>query len=321
MTDAQHPPVHGPAEALAPLSDYVAAVAASQPFRGSKQVRHAIVPSTTVDGATVSVAVHDSDPSYLGTFDRTANTRMITVTINATIEVPPDQNGRSTRQIDLPYDEQVHWVRAVLGDLTDYAYKAVSDIARFRVRPAFFVVFVCGDGRPALAPSDFEWFLVCGGAQRAYPDKVVPRDRELLGHLRRKGALVPASSIPHPQVAGPPAWAQQFISAMTSTIADWLGRLGEDRGFTVEEVSLHGVDRATVRYIWHANDGDVRYGFDIDLDGLRAHRSAALDDPRASTAGASIGGMPFGQPIFRSERIVDGRRWIDIPGENASEHT
>ena len=321
MTDAQHSLPHGPVEALAPLSDYVAAVAASQPFRGSKQVRRAVLPSTTVDGAMVSVAVSNSDPSYLGTFESAAETHMITVTINATIEVPPDQNGKSTRQIDLLYDEQVHWVRAVLGDLTDYAYKAVSDIARFRVRPAFYVVFVCGDGRPALAPSDFEWFLVCGGAQRAYPDKVVPRDRELLGHLRRNGALVPASSIPHPQVAAPSAWAQKFISAMTSTIADWLGRLGEDRGFTIEEVSLHGVDRAIVRYIRHSNDGDVRYGFNIDLDGLRAHRSVTLDDPRASTAGASIGGMPFGQPIFRSERIVDGRRWIDIPGENASEHT
>ena len=318
MTDAQDSPVRGPAESLAPLSGYVAAVVASQPFRGSKRVRRAIVSSTTVDGAMVSVAVSDSDPSYLGTFDRTADTRMITVTINATIEVPPDQNGKSTRQIDLPYDEQVHWVRAVLGDLTDYAYKVVSDIARFRVRPAFYVVFVCGGGRPALAPSDFEWFFVCGGARRAYPDKVVPRDRELLGHLRRNGDLVPASSIPHPQVAAPPAWAQQFISAMTSTMADWLGRVGDDRWFTVEEVSLHGVDRAIVRYICHANNGDQRYGFDIDLDGLRAHRSATLDDPRAHAAGASIGGMPFGQ-IFRSERIVDGRRWIDIPGENAPE--
>ncbi|WP_328810579.1 hypothetical protein [Rhodococcus sp. NBC_00294] len=51
----------------------------------------------------------------------------------------------------------------------------------------------------------------------------------------------------------------------------------------------------------------------IDLAGVREQRLSALDDPRASTAGFRFGALPFGQPIFQSERIVDGRHWIDFP--------
>lgn len=315
MTDAQQPPVHGPVEALAQVRDYVAAIVASTASPGSRLNRSnsaAKVPSATVDGATVWLSVRDDDPSFLGTFDRTSDTRLITVTLMTMLDTSPGHDGGSSRQIDIPYDEQIHWVRAVLGELTDYAYKVVSDSGRYRVRPAVFVVLVQGDGRPALAPSDFEWLLVVGG-RRAYPEKVIPRDPELLRYLRYNGDLVAASSILHPDAAAPAVWAQQFVSALTSAMADELGRLGNDRWFTVEEVSLRGVDRVVVRYIWHMVAGDKYYGFDIDLAGVREQRLSALDDPRASTAGFRFGALPFGQPIFQSERVVDGRHWIDFP--------
>ncbi|WP_072690966.1 hypothetical protein [Rhodococcus marinonascens] len=265
--------------------------------------------SVELEDVIVTVSAGCSDPSFLGTFDRTADTSMVRVAIIArpdvatrTIAPPPP--------VELPLREQIAWVRVVLGDLADYAYRIVTDMGTLRVRPAFFMVLVDGGGSPRLAPSDFKWLLASSGGRRAYPEKVVPEDPALLGHLRTKGDLIPAQLIPHPHAAPPEVWAQQFISHLTATIADRLGRMGNSRWFTFEEISLQGADRVIVRYTWHLVEGDKAYAFDIDLAGVRAYRLHKFDDPRASTAAHRIGSTPFNQPRFREPTVIDGVTWI-----------
>ncbi len=44
------------------------------------------------------------------------------------------------------------------------------------------------------------------------------------------------------------------------------------RWFTIDEVTLHGLSRVTVRCTWHLVAGYKAYGFDIDLAGVRAEQ-------------------------------------------------
>ncbi|MGW6374816.1 hypothetical protein ACWFRB_01970 [Rhodococcus sp. NPDC055112] len=294
---------------LTPIHEHLAQVLgpAREPMPGRPETVQAS--SIELDDVTVNVSAWCSDPSFLGTFDRGADTSMVQVAINAQPDVKT-HDGAPPPPVELPLREQIAWVRVVLGDLADYAYRIVTDTGMLRVRPAFFMVLVGIDGSPRLAPSDFEWRLAGSGGRRAYPEKLIPEDPDLLKYLRTNGDLVDAELVPRPQAEPPKVWAQQFISHLTATIADWLGRVGESRWFTFEEISLHGADRVIVRYTWHLIEGDKDYGFDIDLAGVRAHRLQAFDDPRARTAARSIGSMPFNQPVFREPTMIDGVTWI-----------
>lgn len=265
--------------------------------------------SLELDDATVRVSMWYSDPSYLGTFDRTAGTTMIRVAISARTS-GPCTGGVPPPTVELPLREQVAWVRVVLGDLADYAYRIVTDLSVPRDRPGIFIVLVDRDGAPRLAPNDFVWHLAGVGGRRAYPEKVVPEDPDLLRYLRRNGDLVNVDAVPHPQASPPPVWAQEFVSHLTATIADELGRQERSRAFTFEEIRLLGENRVIVRYIWHLADGDQAFGFDINLTGLRDRRLHAFDDPRASTAARSVAVIPFGQPVFHQPDIVDDVTWI-----------
>ncbi|TXG90043.1 hypothetical protein DW322_07225 [Rhodococcus rhodnii] len=295
---------------LTPIYSRLASILAPGSEPHADQSRSVRVPSVELDDVTVTVSVWCSDPSYLGTFDRTADTKMVRVALLAHPDTPEVEDTLPP-PVDLPLREQIAWVRAVLGDSADYAYRVVTDASMVRVRPSFFVVLVESDGSPRLAPSDFAWLLASsGGGRRAYPEKVVPDDPELLWYLRRHGDLIRADRVAHPQASPPEVWAQEFVSSLTATIADELGRMGASRWFTFEEIRLHGIDRVIVRYTWHLVDGDKRFGFDIDLAGLRAYRLRVHDDPRASTAGRRVGRTPFSQPTFRDPEIVDGVTWV-----------
>ncbi len=267
-------------------------------------------PSIEVDDAEVTAAVSMQDPQYLGTFDRTAEPRMILVAVNA--RRPAQTPSGAPRTVDLPVREQTAWVRIVLGDLADYAYRIVTDLAQLRVRPAFFVVLVDSDATPRLAPRDFNWALAGSGGRRAYPEKVVPQNSDLLRHLRRHGDLIDPDTVPRPQERPPGVWALEFVSYLTANLADRIGRLGDDRQFTFEEVRLHGRNRVVVRYIWHLIGEDRKIALDIDLDGVRAHRRNELDDPRARTAAHSVAGIFVEPPQFRSATVVDGVTWVRI---------
>lgn len=266
------------------------------------------VPSVELDDAIVLISASYSDPAYLGTFDRTLGTSMIQVGISARPD-DPWINGAPPPPLELPFREQIAWLRAVLGDLADYAYRIVTDKSTLRDRPGSFIVLVGGDGSPQLAPSDFAWRTV-GGGRYAYPEKVVPEDPDLLRHLQRNGDLINVDRVARPQASPPAVWAQEFVSHLTATIADELGRLENSRWFTFEEVRLIGDSRVIVRYIWHLVDGDKLYGFAIDLAGVRAHRLEAFDDPRAITAARSVGAMPFRQPVFRNPEVIDEVTWV-----------
>lgn len=152
--------------------------------------------------------------------------------------------------------------------------------------------------------------MLISGGRRAYPEKLIPDDPELLAHLRRHGDLIPADLVPHPQGASPQVWAHQFVSHLTAILADELGRMGNGRWFTFDEISLHGHSTVIVRYTWHLAAGDKAYGFDIDLAGVRAQRLRLFDDPRARTAATSIGSLPFDQPVFRAPEVIDGVTWV-----------
>ncbi len=251
----------------------------------------------------------------MGTFDRTAAPRWVQISLLAYADTPEGDGAPGPRKlIELSYPEQIAWVQCVLGDLTDYAYKVVTDRELLRPRPAFFTVLIDAQGQGTLAPSDFEWVMASSGGRRVYPEKVVPQNPELLAQLRRHGDVIDADSVRHPDAPCPQVWAHQFVSHLTATIADHLGRLGEGRWFTFDEIALQGDIRVIVRYIWHLNRGDRALGLDIKLEGLREQRLRDLDDPRAKTAGQAIGGLPFGQPVFHSFREVGGVAWIDIGG-------
>ncbi|UTM40116.1 hypothetical protein MX572_26065 (plasmid) [Rhodococcus pyridinivorans] len=270
-----------------------------------------IAPSVALDDVTVTVWLTASDPAYLGTFDRTTGTRMIRVSIQARSNNAPGTGHpeRSGPAVRLPAEEQIAWVQVVLGDLSDYAYRVVNEWGRYRIRPEFFVVFIDRGGIPRLAPSDFQWVLISGG-RRAYPEKLIPDDPELLAYLRNHGDLIPADRVPHPQGTSPQVWAHQFVSHLTATLADELGRIGNGRRFTFDEINLHGHSKVIVRYTWHLAAGDKAYGFDIDLAGVRAQRLRLFDDPRARTAATSIGMLPFDQPVFRAPEVIDGVTWV-----------
>ncbi|AWK75062.1 hypothetical protein CBI38_29440 [Rhodococcus oxybenzonivorans] len=293
---------------LGPVRNYLSAV--TDPDRTPVHAE-ITAPSVEMADVRVTVSLGWQDPQFLGTFDRTAGTRMIQVAISARSTggstEEPDINSRA---VDLPVREQIAWVRVVLGDLADYAYRILNDMAQLRVRPAFFVVFV-DPPTPRLAPSDFKWLLVCGG-RRAYPEKLVPENRELHTYLRRHGDMINADLVPHPQAPAPEVWAFEFVSQLAATFADRLGRMGAHRGFTFEEVSLHGRDRVVVRYTWHLVDGDKKIAFDIDLDGLRASRLREFDDPRARMAAYAVAYILFDQPQFPSATatLVDGVTWV-----------
>ncbi|WP_420880801.1 hypothetical protein [Rhodococcus sp. (in: high G+C Gram-positive bacteria)] len=263
-----------------------------------------------LDDVTVTVGVSWDDPSFLGTFDRTADTRLVRVAVRARLDTNPESGQSLTPAVELSRREEIAWLRVVLGDLADYAYRIVTDMSPFRVRPGWFIVLVDRGGTPRLAPSDFEWILASYGGRHAYREKVVPEDPDLLSHLRRYGDLVPAEQVPHPQAAPPEVWAQQFVSHLAATIADQLGRMGESDWFTFDEISLHGTNRVVVRYTWHLVAGDKAYGFDIDLAGLRERRIRLFDDPRASAAAWRIGVTPFSQPVWRDPPVIDGVTWI-----------
>ncbi|RKM70871.1 hypothetical protein COO55_01540 [Rhodococcus opacus] len=267
-------------------------------------------PSTELDNVYVSAGIAVGDVTHLGTFDRTVDTRLITVAINARSPGVPGTDHPRGRQVNIPLREQIGWVRAVLGNWADYAYRVVTDMGQFRVRPAFFVVLVDVEGAPRLAPSDFDWLAVSSGGRRAYPEKLFPADQALLEYLRKNGDLVPAELVSHPQAQPPAVWAQKFVSSLTESFADHLGRMGEDRWFTIDEIRLTGESSVIVQYTWHLVEGDRRFGFDIDLEGLRAHHQERFDDPRAQTAAYRIGGTPFDQPVFRSPTVVDGVTWV-----------
>lgn len=282
-------------------------------MRSAGQGPTIVASSVELDDVTVTVSVWSSDPSYLGTFDRTADTRMIRVAVGARPSaVATASSSGPPRAVELPLREQIGWVRVVLGDLADHAYRIVNDM--LRVRPGFFMVLVDGDGSARLAPSDFKWNLASSSGRRAYPEKLVPENPELLAHLRRHGDLVNADLVPRPQAFPPEVWAQQFVSHLTATIADRLGRMGESRWFTFDEVSLHGANRVIVRYTWHLVAGDKAFGFDIDLEGVRERRLRDFDDPRASSVAGSIGALPFSQPVFGAPTVIDGVTWVRFGG-------
>jgi len=77
-----------------------------------------VAPSVALDDATVTVALTASDPSYLGTFDRTTGTRMILVSIQARSATAPGAGHPERRgpAVRLPVEEQIAWVTVVLGD-------------------------------------------------------------------------------------------------------------------------------------------------------------------------------------------------------------
>jgi hypothetical protein len=103
--------------------------------------------SVELDDVTVTVSVSSSAPAFLGTLDGTAETRMIRVAINARSSgIPTAPNGASPPAVELPQGEQIAWVRVVLGELADHAYRIVTDMGMLRVRPAFFMVLVDSDG-------------------------------------------------------------------------------------------------------------------------------------------------------------------------------
>lgn len=315
MTAAPHLPIV-PADSAAEivvLQRFVNSRIRSGSLSPSHNPHPAEVPSIELEDVTVRVGATVRDPTFMGTFDRTAGVRWIQVNLYAVSNAPSGTGATAHRPAtDLPYPEQIVWLRTVLGDLADYAYKVVTDRGLLRPGPAMFTVLVDRHGHGQLAPSDFDWAMAGGSGRRIYPEKVVPEDPALLKYLRLHGDTVDADSILHPQIVPPPVWAQQFLSEMTATIADHIGRLDEGRLFTFHKVALHSMDRVIVRYTWHLLDGGREYGYDIDLNGLRAHRLRDLDDPRAFSAGRSIGGIPFGQPVFHSPRFVDGVIWIDI---------
>ena len=289
------------ANSVAPNRDRIESSAASQGAHG---------PSTELDNVYVSAGITVGDVTHLGSFDRTVDTRLITVSINARSPgIPSTEHPRGT-SVAIPVREQIGWVRAVLGDWADYAYRVVTDMGQFRVRPAFFVVLVDIGGTPRLAPSDFDWLAVSSGGRRAYPEKLAPSDQALLEYLRKNGDLIPAEMVSRPRAQPPAVWAQKFVSTLTESFADHLGRMGQDRWFTIDEIRLTGESNVIVQYTWHLVEGDRRIGFDIDLEGLRAHCQERFDDPRAQTAAYQIGGTPFDQPVFRSPTVVDGVTWV-----------
>ncbi|MGW4482120.1 hypothetical protein [Rhodococcus triatomae] len=289
-------------EQLAPIIDRTAA---STPDR-VKTIR---VPSIELDDVTVTISAWYTDPSYLGTFDRTAGTMLIQIAINARPN-DPWIDGGPPPPVELPHREQIAWVRVVLGGLADYAYRIVTDMGMLRDRPAFFLVLVDREGSPRLAPSDFAWRLAGSGGRRAYPEKLVPEDPDLLRYLRRNGDLIDVDRVAHPQASPPEVWAQEFVSHLCATIADELGRLGNSRSFTFEEIRLVGDNQVIVRYIWHLVEGDKKYGFDIDLPGIRTRGLEAFDDPRAITAARTVGSKPFRQPVFQKPEVIDGVSWV-----------
>ncbi|WP_137724152.1 hypothetical protein [Prescottella subtropica] len=298
------------ADEIRPVHEYLASLVGRD---SALRIGHApglAASSVELDDVTVSVGVSWDDPSYLGTFDRTADTRLVRVAVRARLDAAPAPGHSLPPPVELSRREEIAWLRAVLGDLADYAYRIVTDMNVLRVRPAWFIVLVDRDGSPRLAPSDFEWILAGYGGRHAYREKVVPEDPNLLEDLRRNGDLVPVEQIPHPQAAPPEVWAQQFVSHLTSTIADQLGRMHESQWFTFDEISLHGSNRVIVRYTWHLVAGDKKYGFDIDPAGLREQRLRLFDDPRASSAAWRIGATPFDQPVFRDPQVIDGVTWI-----------
>lgn len=297
---------------LASIRDYLTAAVGPSGTPVSGLGPTLVAPSVELDDVTVTVTVWSSDPSYLGTVDRSAGTRMVQVAVNARSNTASTTYNGIQRwpPVDVPVREQIAWVRVALEAWADHAYRIVTDRGLFRVQPAFFMVLIDRDGSPRLAPSDFKWILVSSGGRRAYPEKLVPEDRELLAYLRKHGDLVAADLVPHPQAPPPQVWAHEFVSHLTSTVADQLGRMSNGRWFTFDEVSLHGTNQVIVRYTWHLLDGDKAYGFDIDLAGVRERRLRRFDDPRARTAATSIGSLPFAQPVFQAPEVIDGVTWI-----------
>ncbi|WP_032402328.1 hypothetical protein [Rhodococcoides fascians] len=264
-------------------------------------------PSIELDGVTVHVSMLVMNPSYWGTFDRTAGTRMVRIIIHARSTTDAEHDSPPP-PVRLPLREQIGWVRAALGQAFDHAYRVMNERTLLRIRGAFFVVFLDGT-RGRLAPSDLDWAQVCGG-RRAYAEKLVPDDRALLNRMVRDGDVLDASLTTHPHAPQPlAAWAHEFLSHIAATIADYLGRIGDGRWFTFEEVRLDGTSRLVIRYTQHLTDGDRRYGFDIDVAGLRAQQLHVFDDPRASTAGRMIGATPFGHKFFRDTTIIDDVTW------------
>ena len=295
---------------LRPVREYLASVVGRDDALRIGQGPRVVASSVEFDDVTVSVGVSWGDPSYLGTFDRTADTRLIRVVIGARLDTAPASDQSLPPAVELSRQEEIAWLRVVLEGLADYAYRIVTDMNVLRGRPAWFIVLVGRDGTPRLAPSDFDWGLASCGGRRAFREKVVPEDPDLLHSLRRNGDLVPVEQVPRPQAAPPVVWAQQFVSHLAATIADRLGRMGESDWFTFDEISLHGTNRVVVRYTWHLVAGDKAYGFDIDLAGLREQRLRLFDDPRASTAARGVGATPFSQPVWRDPPVIDGVTWI-----------
>ncbi|WJJ14484.1 hypothetical protein P9990_25145 (plasmid) [Prescottella equi] len=299
-----------PAIDLRPVHEYLASVVGKSDALRIGRGLALVGSSVELDDVDVSVSISWDDPSFLGTFDRTADTRLVRVAVRARLDSTPGSDQSLPPAVELSRREENAWLIAVLGGLADYAYRIVTDMSVFHVRPGWFIVLVDRGGTPRLAPSDFDWVLASYGGRHAYREKVVPEDPDLLRHLRRNGDLVPAEQVPHPQAAPPEVWAQQFVSHLTATLADQLGRMGESDWFTFDEISLHGTNRVVMRYTWHLVAGDKAYGFDIDLAGLREQRLRLFDDPRASTAAWRIGAMPFDQPIWRDPSVVEGVTWI-----------
>ncbi|MDJ0361855.1 hypothetical protein [Rhodococcus sp. H29-C3] len=302
---------------LAPMRDYLATVYGTARRPSVGRGPSIVAPSVELDDVTVRVFVGTSDPSFLGTFDRTAGTRMVTVAVHARLNRTGEEpQGHPPPAVDLPVRERIAWTRAVLGELADYAYRILNDRAQLRPLPALFVAFTDATA-PRLAPSDFRWLYLCGG-RRAYPEKVVPESQELLAHLRRHGDIINADLVARPIASEPAVWAHEFVSTLTATLADQLGRMRSGKWFTIEEVTLHGLSRVTVRYTWHLVAGDKAFAYDIDLAGVRAEQLRKFDDGRAQRPARIIGATPFSQPVFRSPHEIDGVTWVKFGrnGEN-----
>lgn len=270
-------------------------------------------PSVELDNVHVNASLSVRDPTFLGTFDRTAQIRQIDVTINAHRGAEEQAVTPRSTPVALPVREQIAWARVALGTWADHAYRVVTDMSQFRARPIIFVVFIDQDGRPQLAPDDFQWIQASSGGRRAYADKLVPEDPGLLSYLQRNPDLIPAGLVPNPDApSSPQVWAYQFIAQLARCIADYLGPMHRNSEFTLDELSLHGSEHVTIRYTWHLVEGDKAYGFDIDLARLRAQRETDFNDPRAHSAAAIIGQIPFEQPIFRSPPGADGVTWAQF---------
>lgn len=268
--------------------------------------------SVVAEDVELGLAVGVREAAQFGSVDPGNPALVLSVTISAW-RAPSAETPRT--RVYLSADEEEAWARASLRPLwADYAYRVFAVRNLVDVYPRFFLVLVDCEGRPTLAPDDFDWVRAGVLGTTAYPQKLAPTsDAALRSQLESSGDVLPAADVACGfSPASLPAWGLQVLSTLAEELA--LAARGARGTYRWEGCHLDG-QALIVRYRWHNRriDADQQFGICVRLEDFRTDLVRRFGSDMPTRAGRLIEYLVNEPNKWEDGEITDGISWTDLP--------